>query len=76
MFIANQMQQILASIAKRKGVGHNNWYSRRYVWNGPTIQPYEYRCHLCGKEWEELDHDILHDHGIQHLKEYNLLPFI
>lgn len=63
----HELHKILLSIARRKIPSANNW--------GENLANNKGKCFICDKIISS-DFEVVEEHGVQHLKERNLLPFI
>ncbi len=82
MILSQKYNTILTSLAKRKScINTTHWYSRRSC---PLND--NYYCFICNKyiseqpeifvyQYNEFQ-DLINNHGLQHLKDYNLLHLI
>lgn len=61
---------ILNLLAKRINPQCRTW--REYIGPGYFCTV----CHICNKIEDTQPFELVYDHAIRHLKEYNLLPFI
>ena len=62
---------------KEATLWNKHWVTWQYVYNKQAIY---FNCHICDKSFRVTANDYLiqsvRQHGILHLKEHNLLPFI
>lgn len=66
--------EALVQLARRTNPKLIWWCSGE--WRKTTPLSYYITCHICNQEIVEDTEDAVYLHGIQHLKDFNLLPFL
>lgn len=71
-------QKALVVLCKRNNSKSTYWYT--FVFNHYTEKPYIYTCLICDfstKHYAKLSGILaMEEHGLEHLKQHNLLAFI
>lgn len=78
--MTNDINQTLITLCKRTDSKLNNWYLFAFDYSDQTQEPFTYKCLICGlfirsSSWILLATE-LEEHGIEHLRQANILHFI
>ncbi len=84
MILTKEHNKILSALAKRKGCPHPNLWNTRRISRGLFLSDNQY-CYICCKDIPKCSiniftypdaEDKINEHGLQHLKDFNLISFV